>query len=490
MSRDQVLQKLARVLAGLYTQKEESIRIVQDAGVSVALVPFAAVAADNWHAIVRQADRESKVDRLMDVALRDYPTDSDLAELRSRLPNAGAALERQSDNLAFSGDAPRVDALAQRFASLTRRRGVDIVELPSGEVRWSGDVAAADIGALWVGASDVDVAYHASLFRHEELSEALLRLSLHVRGGTMFVSEPHRWTEHLPRLLGDGLGTAWDHGGEPSGAIDIKDLKHSPAAAVPTVHSTVHSPPDLARQIHDGLDAWVLNDVNERIAPILRHGRTDDFPYPIDERLAADMWTVWCAWRNALDASADLRRHFLRIILTTALKDQSRSGHARMGPRTVRRCIARAIVFALAVTVGLPRDIRPAVGEYYENLTATLNGTGHLCGLELIDTVDLSVKIRDLIWRTDYVLLPHYDGPGEEIPDLSKNFSKNGSRSHRFDRPLVYSPLFFTNETAFRRALGDGADALHDYLAAIVTRWDRRQQNEVADATDRGPNVP
>lgn len=497
MDSNPSLTELSRTLADLYPRQEMSVRIVRESGVPEALVRFQASAIDNWHEIVHQTAQHQRLVFLIATVRRDYPEDQRLKTAEQELANRDAfpGGKISADNISAPRDASQVMSLARGLASLGKMPRIVISELPSGRLEWRGVIGADRIGELWVGKSNYEIAYSPSLFRHEDVSEAILRLALHGSGGTLFVHDAHQWMEHTPRLVGQCIGTAWDRKSPNlAGATEeywgLKEYTQLSGGSESIVHTVEYGAADLAHLIHDQLDHWVLNDLSDRIVSILRHQNTADFAFKLDEELATEMWIVWKEWRDALHASPDLHRHFMRVILTTAIRDQSRIGHARVGRRTVRRCLVHSIVFALAVTVGLPREFRPAEGEHYENLEMLPSGKGHLCGLELIDTIDLSVKIQDLIWRTDCVLLPHYDGPGDEIAGLNKRFRENGGASHRFDKPSVYTPLFFANETALRRALGEGIKALRPYLLSVVHRWDMRQQAEFKEATEGAKNAP
>lgn len=73
MAWDANLTNLKDVLADLYPFKEDSIRVVRDAGIRVATVRFNDRATTNWSEILDQADKINKVQSIIEVALQEDP---------------------------------------------------------------------------------------------------------------------------------------------------------------------------------------------------------------------------------------------------------------------------------------------------------------------------------------------------------------------------------------------------------------------------------
>lgn len=73
MSWDDNLINLKYVLADLYFLKEDSIHVVESAGLPRAQIGFQNKAINNWSEILDQADKRGKVPAIIDAALRDYP---------------------------------------------------------------------------------------------------------------------------------------------------------------------------------------------------------------------------------------------------------------------------------------------------------------------------------------------------------------------------------------------------------------------------------
>ncbi len=73
MGWNENLTPLNYVLAGLYPSLEDSHRIVDEAGIPRAFVPWRARAIDNWHEILYEADNRGQVIDVIRAALKQYP---------------------------------------------------------------------------------------------------------------------------------------------------------------------------------------------------------------------------------------------------------------------------------------------------------------------------------------------------------------------------------------------------------------------------------
>jgi len=75
MAWNDSLTALNYVLAGLYPFKEESLRVVEAAGLPKIHVAFRDKAIDNWYNILVQADTRGMTPAVIDAALKDHPSD-------------------------------------------------------------------------------------------------------------------------------------------------------------------------------------------------------------------------------------------------------------------------------------------------------------------------------------------------------------------------------------------------------------------------------
>lgn len=70
---------LETVLAELYGDRQSIERVAHEANIDLARVAFAARPADTWHAVIQEADRQTRMAALAAIALREYPTYAPLA---------------------------------------------------------------------------------------------------------------------------------------------------------------------------------------------------------------------------------------------------------------------------------------------------------------------------------------------------------------------------------------------------------------------------
>jgi len=73
MAWNEKLTALNYVLASLYPLRDESIRIVNEAGLRPAFIRLENKAVDNWHNILDEADKANRILNVIQVARGDYP---------------------------------------------------------------------------------------------------------------------------------------------------------------------------------------------------------------------------------------------------------------------------------------------------------------------------------------------------------------------------------------------------------------------------------
>ena len=74
------LISLNHLLASLYPLQEQSVRLVQAAGIPLGMVAFQSRSIDNWHRILEEASRRHLVGALIEAAREDYPDEGRLAQ--------------------------------------------------------------------------------------------------------------------------------------------------------------------------------------------------------------------------------------------------------------------------------------------------------------------------------------------------------------------------------------------------------------------------
>ena len=78
MAWDESMTSLRNVLAALYPLVQDSIRIVDAAGLPRAQMRFDAAAVNNWHGILDEASKHNKVPAIIDAAREEYPENEEL----------------------------------------------------------------------------------------------------------------------------------------------------------------------------------------------------------------------------------------------------------------------------------------------------------------------------------------------------------------------------------------------------------------------------
>jgi len=89
MNARQAFARLRDVLAGLYGTVDSTRRIVYDAGLDELQITFSSKSQDNWHSILREADKQGRVEQLILVALADYKENVKLQEAWEAYQQAG-----------------------------------------------------------------------------------------------------------------------------------------------------------------------------------------------------------------------------------------------------------------------------------------------------------------------------------------------------------------------------------------------------------------
>ena len=78
------LTNVRNVLAGLYSTREDSYRVVDSAGLPRMHVAFSDKAINNWHSILTEAAQRGKVLAVIEAALQEYPDNSWLRHARQQ----------------------------------------------------------------------------------------------------------------------------------------------------------------------------------------------------------------------------------------------------------------------------------------------------------------------------------------------------------------------------------------------------------------------
>jgi hypothetical protein len=416
------------------------------------------------------------------------------AELRTSFLIPTRLISAVYDGLGESILSPTHELMAAEAGSVGSHIGPHVIvirEGPGGRLRWSGGIRPGQVGELWRGRTDFQIAYEPNLNRHRGVADALLRVAIHGAGGTLYVTDPDKWKERSKLAVNSCLGTRWNYGSPTIGmnGYDVWRLRpYSEYVDCPLPINDDFAPQDIETIIHAAMDLKLLDNLAESLSSALEDEDFNELGFGIERRLSQSMWEMWRSWDAILRAEPEVLGHFFRVTLSKAAPDQHRFARNRAGLKTLVPCLLRGVVFALAIRVCLQKDFRPCLGSEFENIKAS-DGMGHLCGLELIETISIVQKVGSLSWDTNYVLLPHYTDSGDDIPEICKNLLTSGGSYSRFDDPQPLTPLFITNEGAFARALAEGSDSLKAHLVRVVARWQARQEAELAQSMGDASNA-
>ena len=91
--RYQAFAKLKEVLADIYNDLDRAKGVIRDAGLAPARIKFSTRPIDNWDAILEEAEHQSLVGALLDIAISQYPNEKKLQDAQ-RAYNASMANEQ------------------------------------------------------------------------------------------------------------------------------------------------------------------------------------------------------------------------------------------------------------------------------------------------------------------------------------------------------------------------------------------------------------
>ena len=78
MAWDKNLTPLREVFADLYEKEVDARRVAGEADLNVGNVTFSAQANNNWYAILGEAEKQGKVESLIDIGIKEYPRNGPL----------------------------------------------------------------------------------------------------------------------------------------------------------------------------------------------------------------------------------------------------------------------------------------------------------------------------------------------------------------------------------------------------------------------------
>jgi hypothetical protein len=72
LPRAAAIRLLRAVLADLYSTPEDAARIAQDAGLNLAFIRLDSTPLNNWHNVIREAEKRGRLAEVLQVAREEY----------------------------------------------------------------------------------------------------------------------------------------------------------------------------------------------------------------------------------------------------------------------------------------------------------------------------------------------------------------------------------------------------------------------------------
>ncbi|MBB2932057.1 ABC-three component system protein [Paraburkholderia silvatlantica] len=346
--------------------------------------------------------------------------------------------------------------------------------------RWSGDLALADIAALW---SDSVPQFDLAVIDAPEqlgsdLAHAVARLVIHAPRTDLHV-DVARWQPFVAALSSES----------PS-AGGLQPPRLRALGGHPSILNPVTMPPDaLATMINRALDQWLLDAVHLRLTRYIGQGedpgRSVSFVAAAD--LRQQMAPIWQSWVQQFRGDPALLTRFLGLAVcakdeAAATREASVLAGRLLLPPLVRAC-AVALAVATAWQVTAPRGAHPG------NLVRDANGTGrtgHACAASYIDSEDMAIVALRHAWTTEFVLLPMQSVPPTLIEGANRSLGNSDTGTPLLGRLGADGKLMLTVDSQFRAAASTSAAALSVLLSGIEEAHFARLRAEIEEEGDLG----
>ncbi len=147
IDRHDLLSRMREALADLYDDPRSARRVVDDAGLDAARIERADRVVNFWHSILREAERQGKMDELLALAIKEYPARTDLAALREEYRTLSVARKEPPPTPREPEPAQPRAQTSERTLPRTPPRTIERVPKPAPRLSW-----------LWLAAGLVIVA--------------------------------------------------------------------------------------------------------------------------------------------------------------------------------------------------------------------------------------------------------------------------------------------------------------------------------------------
>lgn len=72
LSRAAAIRSIRAILADLYSTPEDISRLAQDAGLNLAFIRLGSTPLNNWHNVLREAEKRGRLSEIIQIANEEY----------------------------------------------------------------------------------------------------------------------------------------------------------------------------------------------------------------------------------------------------------------------------------------------------------------------------------------------------------------------------------------------------------------------------------
>ncbi|GAB2863292.1 hypothetical protein GCM10027277_34950 [Pseudoduganella ginsengisoli] len=335
-------------------------------------------------------------------------------------------------------------------------------------VHWSGALGSKDIQALWDTERPYKIILHDDPDALGEVANAILRVACHSRNVTLY-ADPVHWRGFVRQIVMESLHAKGIS--VPPICADFPGGGTEDAREISKVR--------LAKELHAGLDAWMLRRIHAHLEEYFRSGSDPGRAIGLDiaQDLRQQMATIWSDWYVEFTDTAEVLKHFLCLMMCAA--DDDGAAQVLVGPEKLPQIIRGTVVslaIASAWTATEPKNERP--GNLRRDLGENAVWAGHSCAADLINGKSILLQAGTFMWQTDFVILA-VEGTVEITRSAETAFAQANVDQPSFSEPFGCEPLVLSISVAFSRAVEAGTAALIGMLGEVEARRFDRLNNAI-----------
>lgn len=336
--------------------------------------------------------------------------------------------------------------------------GLRIDRATNGDLLVACELQPAAFGLAWRNQRQIVVDCGLRPAETPQLLALLARFCGHAPACVIFARERRQW-DALLRHAVRGRAMPGDVGLQ----FRVEEARQLAAPMNPQAFGAA----EFIQTAQAALDAETLQGLQDSLFDVLAKPEPVECGWVIETNLRSDLWGLWQTWRVALDDSPGSVRRFLLLLADAEdFVDMTDDPLVRVGPKTLRRYLLKAALFALAFVLGANQPLLPALAH-----PGNLQGqglSGHACGVTWIEGRDVGPRVAERAWSAAIVLLAELKVAAEFL------FAEPRLDARVEDRPRVGEiafgerPLILGADEVFLDALEAGRPALSAYLNEVI----------------------